>query len=821
MSDAAKRYASRGWCVLPVEPHGKRPLLKNWPELATNDVAKVEELFAPYPNANIGIATGVKSGFFVIDVDPDNGGLESLAQLEATHGPLPHTVEQRTGSGGRHLLFQITDYAIHNSASKIAKGIDIRGNGGQIVVAPSATSKGSYSWTNPPESTEIAQAPAWVHALLRPTQDEIAAPRPQRAVFPKASPEILADASETLVDHGYAIEGEGGDHHTFVAAAILTHDYALTEAEAWPLLLEWNAKCRPPWNERDLRAKLRGADKYASGAYGKHRTADAFHVAKAEIAAWNSLPGSKNPVELTKRIREFQFGDPTERAIILKELQGVTGLAARDLALPAAKSEQKRKPDGILITPDLSKCADQATQAIADDVYHRSGLLCETVTHDVVSLRELQVHRILDLMSARVPFLKDDEKRGPIRQQPPLAVAQIIHARQQHADCIRPIESVLNFPVMLADGSLLEERGYNAQARCYLDPNVEVTVSEAPTQQDAANAVRLFQELLSDFKFAAPEDFSSWLAALLSPLVKVATKNAPAPLCCISASTPGAGKTLLIDVLSTIITGNKSANKGYNTKDSVEWGKRLTGFVYEARPIGVFDNCNGVIGDEALDRLLTSSVWSDRLLGSSDIISIPVVTTWIANGNNIAPSADTTRRSMMCRIEVDVERPQERQNFKIKNLLEHVTKERSTLLSAALTILKGYYAAGKPDQNLPTWGSFETWSDVVRSAVVWAGAPDPFLTQSRASEEMNEDDRDAHRFWIDCVEASGDGTAKEIADTANQNNAQDVLSLRDPVNAFTLRRFMGRFIGKVIDRKRICRKTRRSRQLIYFVQQLP
>ncbi len=821
MIDAAKQYAARGWCVLPVEPHGKRPLLKNWPELATNEVARVDELFANFPNANIGIATGVKSGFFVVDVDPDNGGLEALAQLEATHGPLPRTVEQRTGSGGRHLLFQITDFTIHNSASKIAKGVDIRGNGGQIVVAPSATAKGAYSWVNHPDDTEVAQAPAWLHSMLRATRVDAPALPPQRAIFPKATPEVLAEASEDLIEHGFAVEGQGGDHHTFIAAAILTHDYALTEAEAWPLLLEWNARCTPPWGEKDLRAKLRGADKYATGAYGKHRTADAFHVAKAAIEEWQLAPGTKSPVELTKRIREFQFGDPTERAIILKALQNATNLTARDLALPPSKAEKKRKPQGIMLTPDLSKCADLATQAIADDVYHRSGLLCEAVTHDVVSLRELHVHRILDLMAARVPFLKDDEQRGPVRQSPPLAVAQIIHARQQHAECIRPIESVLNFPVMLADGSLLEQRGYNGQARCYLDPNVEVSVSEAPTQQEAAAAVRRFQELLSDFQFAAPEDFSSWLAALLSPLVKVATKNAPAPLCCISASTPGAGKTLLIDVLSTIITGTKSANKGYNTKDSVEWGKRLTGFVYEARPIGVFDNCNGVIGDEALDRLLTSSVWSDRLLGSSDIISIPVVTTWIANGNNIAPSADTTRRSMMCRIEVDVERPQERQNFKIKNLLEHVTKERSTLLSAALTILKGYYAAGKPDQNLPTWGSFEAWSDVVRSAIVWAGASDPFLTQSRASDEMNEDDREAHRFWIDCVEASGTGLAKDVADTANQNNAQDVLSLRDPVNAFTLRRFMGRFIGKVIDRKRICRETRRSRQLIYFVQQLP
>ena len=58
------------------------------------------------PDSNIGIRTGAESGLIVLDVDPDHGGDESLAQLEALQGPLPATVQQRTGGGGRHYLFQ-------------------------------------------------------------------------------------------------------------------------------------------------------------------------------------------------------------------------------------------------------------------------------------------------------------------------------------------------------------------------------------------------------------------------------------------------------------------------------------------------------------------------------------------------------------------------------------------------------------------------------------------------------------------------------------------------------------------------------------------
>lgn len=56
-----------------------------------------------------------------------------------------------------------------------------------------------------------------------------------------------------------AVQGQGGDHHTYKACCVLVNDFGLSEAEAWPLLLEWNRSCVPPWKEADLRVKLRSA----------------------------------------------------------------------------------------------------------------------------------------------------------------------------------------------------------------------------------------------------------------------------------------------------------------------------------------------------------------------------------------------------------------------------------------------------------------------------------------------------------------------------------------------------------------------------------
>lgn len=95
---------------------------------------------------NIGILTGSDTGIFVVDIDPRHSGDESLKTLEATYGSLPATLSANTGGGGTHYLFQIpAGQVIRNSAGDIAPGIDMRGNGGLIVVEPSTTT-GAYKW---------------------------------------------------------------------------------------------------------------------------------------------------------------------------------------------------------------------------------------------------------------------------------------------------------------------------------------------------------------------------------------------------------------------------------------------------------------------------------------------------------------------------------------------------------------------------------------------------------------------------------------------------------------------------------------------------
>ena len=152
--EALKLAAKSGFCIFPVSPPfsggpsaGKRPLIRDWPELATNDPGTIAAWWNTYPDANIGVATGKKSNVFVLDVDVKSDGFASLQKLMNEVGNWPETLTARTGSGGLHAYFKYGDLNIRNSASVVGPGLDIRGEGGFVVAPPSLHACGSrYEW---------------------------------------------------------------------------------------------------------------------------------------------------------------------------------------------------------------------------------------------------------------------------------------------------------------------------------------------------------------------------------------------------------------------------------------------------------------------------------------------------------------------------------------------------------------------------------------------------------------------------------------------------------------------------------------------------
>uniref|UniRef100_UPI003568D694 phage/plasmid primase, P4 family n=1 Tax=Roseovarius sp. TaxID=1486281 RepID=UPI003568D694 len=144
---------------------------------ATTDPEIIRSYWQQFPEAMLGITTGQDSGLFVIDADTPEGhdkdGVGTLRGWIEEYGQLQHTIEATTPSGGWHIYFRWPDdLDIRNSESKLAPGIDVRGEGGMVLAPPTIKPGGStaYSWNNPPGLFDVADAPAWLMDKIRETQ---------------------------------------------------------------------------------------------------------------------------------------------------------------------------------------------------------------------------------------------------------------------------------------------------------------------------------------------------------------------------------------------------------------------------------------------------------------------------------------------------------------------------------------------------------------------------------------------------------------------------------------------------------------------------
>jgi putative DNA primase/helicase len=184
MKAAALWYARRGLRVIPTRPADpKRPLTPHGCRDATGDAEEIERLWRCHPRANVAVATGRASGAFVLDVDTKGllDGRATLDALESVHGALPSTWSTATPSGGLHLWFRQPVRQLRNRVG-FAPGLDVRTDGGSVVVPPSRWPDGrAYTWLRAPWDCPLADPPEWLLDLIAPPPLPRSAPPPIRA----------------------------------------------------------------------------------------------------------------------------------------------------------------------------------------------------------------------------------------------------------------------------------------------------------------------------------------------------------------------------------------------------------------------------------------------------------------------------------------------------------------------------------------------------------------------------------------------------------------------------------------------------------------
>jgi len=234
--------------IFPVTRNGKTPAV---PAAegghgcldATTDQDKIREWWSKYPDANIGIATGKKSGILVLDIDNKNGhsGSETLRDLQAQLGRLPDGPICLTPNGGMHLYFRYPIGVEVKTKAGLADGIDIRSNGGYVVGPPSIIDRREYCWDAGamPDETPLPDLPQkWIDFL----------PKDQPGTFSLPGQIPQGERNETLFRFAASLRAKGAD-----------------DEEILSKISEANSRAKPPLTESELKAIVASATRYPAG----------------------------------------------------------------------------------------------------------------------------------------------------------------------------------------------------------------------------------------------------------------------------------------------------------------------------------------------------------------------------------------------------------------------------------------------------------------------------------------------------------------------------------------------------------------------------
>jgi len=258
--EQAVRLANLGWRLLPLfsaGPRTKQPRIPQWPQRASADPhrvhnwASLDAVVAEDGSAGVafGVACGRGSGFFVVDVDPRHGGDTAWAVLVEQNGGIPETVEALTGGGGRHYYWRLPDdVTVGNSSGTLGIGVDVKGEGGQVVLPPAPHPSGNtYAWIRAPWDHPMAFPPQWLVDLVSGVNGVGSKP-----AFPDVTKPLTENQNEQLFTVSLELL-----RHGMTEENVLSYLMWLQEQGQVP-----DADPTNPWTEVDFRKIVQSAAKH-------------------------------------------------------------------------------------------------------------------------------------------------------------------------------------------------------------------------------------------------------------------------------------------------------------------------------------------------------------------------------------------------------------------------------------------------------------------------------------------------------------------------------------------------------------------------------
>jgi hypothetical protein len=453
-------------------------------------------------------------------------------------------------------------------------------------------------------------------------------------------------------------------------------------------------------------------------------------------------------------------------------------------------------------------------------IFVRSGSLSRMVRDEegIPFIETVDKVRLRSRLTDVAAFFAVNKEGACIGTNPPLYLAENILA--QGAWDFPPLVGIARTPILRHDGTICTTPGYDPESRVIYCPDAGLAVPEIPERPTADQmraAVDLLIDLIAEFPFADAASHANAPAILLTLLMRPVISG-HVPLAIVDAPVQGTGKTLMVTVLGIVAVGTVSGESVPDRQNDDEWRKKITSILLKGPPLVLLDNVpdNTTIDASPLAALLTTHLWSDRLLGKNDNVHLPARSIWVATGNNLRVAGDMPRRCYTVRMDANVEQPWKRTGFRHADLEEYARSRRGDLLAAAFTVIRSWYATGKPKASVPAFGSFQEWADIIGSVLAHAGI-EGFLNNLDQVRAVQDDDTQQWRaFFAAWWEAFGEAavTADDLCHRILAHNTIPDESLPDAVvvnrdkGEGSLKRSLGRNLarltGRIFDARKLC-----------------
>ena len=386
--------------------------------------------------------------------------------------------------------------------------------------------------------------------------------------------------------------------------------------------------------------------------------------------------------------------------------------------------------------PPVAQFGNQLARIVSDD---------ETGATRLALCNEHSLRHVLTEVAewVRITYGKNDTVIQTDVPPPMDVVRDIFHAPPWAG--VPRCDGVKEHPVIV-DGKLIATPGFNAAAKLYIAGEAIALPPTGMDESALADAVALVEEVFEDFPFVTASDRVHAYAILLTAIARPMIKG-PVPFFVVEAPTPGTGKTLALKLIERILTGRDAAMQTLGKREE-ETQKMLFSVISRGGEIVVFDNASGHIDSPSLAGALTATVWSDRILGASQVAEFPVQSIFCASGNGLTLSDELFRRSVFLQLDANMERPEDRTAFRHANIEEWVAQNRTRILAALLVIAQAWIDRNCPTHDMPM-GSYESWVRIVGGMMNVAGWGNDLLRNRESIRANKAPDKEPLREFVE------------------------------------------------------------------------